>query len=90
MAKRKLSDMAKNYNAKVPVFSKRWAEITPKKRSAYEAGVAFVLDVSPAEIKRGDDWEAGVKRVGLEGFRRAVEGKGEKLAEHYKIAMTTD
>lgn len=84
-----LKDMAEHYNAKVPVFAKRWAEITPKKRSAFEEGVAKVIGVTPAEIKRGDDWEAGIKRA-LPIFEEAVRGKGEKLAEHYKIAMTTD
>ena len=83
------SQMAEHYNAKVPVFAKRWAEITPKKRTEFEKGVADVLGVSPAEIKRGDDWEAGVKRA-LPEFESAVKGKGEKLVENYRIAMTTD
>jgi len=84
-----LEIMAKNYDAKVPVFSKRWVEITPKKRSAFEEGVAKVLGVSPTEIKRGDDWAAGVERAKAY-FEDSVRGKGKKLAENYKIAMTTD
>jgi hypothetical protein len=86
---KKLSDMIKAYNEKVPVFAKRWATITPTKKSEFEKGVAEVLDVSPSEVKRGDEWEAGVRRA-LPVFERAVSGKGEKLAENYKIAMTTE
>ncbi len=81
--------MAKHYDEKVPVFAKRWAEVTPKKRAEFEKGVADVLGVSPTEIKRGDDWAKGVKRA-LGTYESAVKGKGSKLVENYRIAMTTD
>lgn len=88
MARVKLKDMAEKYDRKVPEFSKRWGEITPKKKSAWEEGVAFVLDVSPAEVKRGDIWAREVTAA-VPIFESRVKGKGPKLAENYKIAMTT-
>lgn len=90
MAKRKLPDMEANYNAKVKQIASRWKEVTPKKRKAFAEGVAYVLGVSPEEIKRADDWEKGVNRVSEEAFLESIKGKGHKLAENYKIAMTTD
>jgi len=89
MMAKTLKEMAENYNRKAPTFARRWAEITPKKRSAYEEGVAAVIGVPPSEIKRGDDWEAGVKAA-TKYFADSVKGKGTKLAENYRIALTTD
>ena len=84
-----LEIMASNYDAKVPIFAKRWVEITPKKKDAFAEGVAKVIGVSPTEIRRADDWAAGVERAKAY-FEESVKGKGRKLAENYKIAMTTD
>ncbi|MGQ9469886.1 MAG: hypothetical protein ACUVTD_08760 [Nitrososphaerales archaeon] len=86
---KKLKDMERTYNEKVPVFARRWGEITPKKRPEYEKGISEVLEVSTTEVKRGDDYEAGVKRA-VPYFEAAVKDKGSKLAENYRIAMTTD
>ena len=82
-------EMAEHYNKKVPIFAKRWVEIAPTKRAEFEKGVAEVLGVTPADIKRGDDWEAGIKRA-KEYFLRRVKDKGTKLVENYRKAMLTD
>jgi len=90
LAKKGLTYMAmgEHYDKKVPEFARRWGEITPKKKTSFAEGVAKILGVSPADIKRADAWERGVVEA-TKYFEACVKGKGSKLAENYKIAMTT-
>jgi len=80
--------MGAHYDAKVPKIAERWKEVTPKKKTAFAEGVAKILGVSPADIKRADEWERGVTEA-TKYFEETIKGKGSKLAENYKLAMTT-
>lgn len=80
----------KKWEEKMEKVAPRWKKGVTGKAKAYAEGVAAFLGVSPEEIGRDDDWQAGVDRVSPEDFASAVRGKGDKWARRLKEALTTE
>ena len=80
----------KKWEAKMEKAGPRWKKGVTDKQSAYAEGVARFLGVSPAEIRKADDWQEGVNAVSAEDFTAAVRGKEDKWARRLKEALTRE